>query len=81
MVEEHGSGLAAEPPAVTGDKETLEQISSSTLELVDSGSEKGCAESQPMMETNDMQSASLLSAASNAIDGQVTEPLPETNRG
>jgi len=81
VVEEHGSGLAAEPPAVTADKQTLEQISSSTLELVDSGSEKGYAESQPMMETNDMQSAILQSAACNAVDSQVIEPLPETNRG
>jgi len=81
VVEEHGSGLAAEPPAVAGDKQTLEQIASSTLELADSSSEKRCAESQPMMETNDMQSASLQSAASNAVDSHVIEPLPETNRG
>ena len=75
--EEVRSGLTAEPPAGTTDEQTSEQIASSILEPVDCDSEKGHAESKPVVETSNVQTA----ASSNTVDSDITEPLPEANKG
>jgi len=75
--QQYGSELALQPVV-----HTSEQVASNPLELVDSESEKGLAESKPLVESDGIQTSTAQPVCnSDTADSQVTEPLPEMKKG